>query len=463
MSDFRWISWGGECRRWGADSWAKTHNCPSALDDEDQRSPALYDPAELDEDCDIPPERRRRILDAYYQVDEVTHYELLGVDETATKKEIKTAYFELAAEYHPDRYFRKNLGNFKQKMEVVFTRVTQAHDTLTRKQSRSEYDAYLSTLQRTKRIERVLRDGGRSARRESMPPQGMRDLLGQSAPSRPPPTSTTDPRVERPAEVTQEPRARSTTGPSGATPETRRPTSSVPIRSKESAQARREAFAARLSGGRVSKFPPARGTSAPEPSPKTTLAPEQAAEALRRHMVERKSHAKNSQLKRYLDGATEAMQRGDPAAAANSYRLAMQMAPDDEEIKRAYEDADQAATVMLADGYLRQGEYEERAERWREAARSYSRAADGMPNRADVQNKAAHAMLRADLDLRKAADYAKRATGLEPNKAEFHLNLGQIYLAVGLALNAKREIELAAELAPEDAKIARLLQAVRTG
>jgi tetratricopeptide (TPR) repeat protein len=180
-------------------------------------------------------------------------------------------------------------------------------------------------------------------------------------------------------------------------------------------------------------------------------------------MVERKEQAKSSQLKRYLDAANDSMQRGDPAAASNAYRLAMSIEPENEEIKRAYEDADAAATTLLADGYLRQGEYEERAERWREAARSYARAADGMPSQAHVQNKAAHAMLRANLDMRKAADYAKRATGLEPNNAEYHSNLGQIYLAAGLALNAKREMELAAELDPEDAKIARLLQAVRTG
>ena len=55
------------------------------------------------------------------------------MDPSADKKAIKDAYYVLAAEYHPDRYFRKRLGTFKSKMEAVFNRLTVAHDTLTRK------------------------------------------------------------------------------------------------------------------------------------------------------------------------------------------------------------------------------------------------------------------------------------------------------------------------------------------
>ena len=40
------------------------------------------------------------------------------------------AYFELAAHFHPDKYFNKNLGTFKSKMEMLFTRVTEAHVVL---------------------------------------------------------------------------------------------------------------------------------------------------------------------------------------------------------------------------------------------------------------------------------------------------------------------------------------------
>jgi len=418
---------------------------------------ALYDPSELDEDCELPPEKRRRILDAFYRLDDLTHYELLGVDPSSTKKQIKDAYYEIAAEYHPDRYFRKDLGSFKQKMEMVFSRVTQANDTLTRNQSRAEYDAYLETQKSTRQIERTLRDSTVDLLRSKPKPK----------PADTPPQPTQVGRVAGPQQTQSQqmraawvaaPPPRDMIPPESA--EKAPPKRSSTPATKQSIKARREAFAARMSGGRVSRMPPPRSSHPPEPSSRP---PEQAGEALRRHVVERKDAMRRAQLKRYTDAAQEALDRNDPAGAANAYQLALQIAPDDPALVQAQLDAQQSAASMLAGGYLQQAQYEERAERWKEAARSYTRAADGMLEDAAVQAKAAETMLRADLDLRKAAEYAKRATGLEPQSAQFHMILGKIYLAAGLALNARREIELAAELAPGDATIARLLESIRKG
>jgi tetratricopeptide (TPR) repeat protein len=47
---------------------------------------------------------------------------------------------------HPDRYFGKRLGSFKQKMEQVFARVTVAYDTLSKNKTRAEYDARLAQM-----------------------------------------------------------------------------------------------------------------------------------------------------------------------------------------------------------------------------------------------------------------------------------------------------------------------------
>ena len=42
-----------------------------------------------------------------------------------------------------DRYFGKNVGSFKPKLEKVFARLTESYNVLSRNQSRTEYDAYL--------------------------------------------------------------------------------------------------------------------------------------------------------------------------------------------------------------------------------------------------------------------------------------------------------------------------------
>lgn len=64
-------------------------------------------------------------------------YELLNVDKTATKKEIRKAYKKLALELHPDR----NDGKTTEK----FTEVLTAYETLYDDDKRAEYDMMSST------------------------------------------------------------------------------------------------------------------------------------------------------------------------------------------------------------------------------------------------------------------------------------------------------------------------------
>jgi curved DNA-binding protein CbpA len=107
----------------------------------------MPDPPELSEDVDLDLERRRYILDTYAQVDRINYYALLGVNRAADKKALKDAYFRLAGLVHPDRYFGKRLGSFKPKMELLFTRVTRAYETLSRTKTRAEYDAQLGQME----------------------------------------------------------------------------------------------------------------------------------------------------------------------------------------------------------------------------------------------------------------------------------------------------------------------------
>ena len=74
----------------------------SAALDRPHPAASLYDPSELDEAVDIELPRRRQILDLYYRLDQVSHYQLFGVAEDADKKAIKEAYFEIVNVFHPD-------------------------------------------------------------------------------------------------------------------------------------------------------------------------------------------------------------------------------------------------------------------------------------------------------------------------------------------------------------------------
>jgi hypothetical protein len=119
---------------------------------------SLYDPAELNEDVDIEPDRRRTILDTFYRLELLNHYELLNVTPQADRKSIRSRYHEIINVFHPDRYYGRRLGSYKAKLERVFQRLTEAHDVLARPETRAEYDAYLNVGQSARSLEQQLND-----------------------------------------------------------------------------------------------------------------------------------------------------------------------------------------------------------------------------------------------------------------------------------------------------------------
>ncbi len=138
--------------------------------------------------------------------------------------------------------------------------------------------------------------------------------------------------------------------------------------------------------------------------------------------------SRRSQARRYVDAANESL-KTNPAAAANALRLALTLEPDNGEIVVAHREAARLAAVALADGYLKQGDYESRHNQWLEAARSYVRAAAGMPNDPTVMHKTATALLKSGGDMHQAVDFAKKAVALSPKRIEPRLTLIEVYIA----------------------------------
>jgi tetratricopeptide (TPR) repeat protein len=96
------------------------------------REPKL--PTNLDEavrnDLDLDPEVQKRILAFEGRLGEADHA-ILDVKPGADAKEIKKAYFKLSKEFHPDRFFRRDIGDFKQRLDRIFKRVQDAYERLT--------------------------------------------------------------------------------------------------------------------------------------------------------------------------------------------------------------------------------------------------------------------------------------------------------------------------------------------
>lgn len=102
----------------------------------------------------IPEDQHRAISQLFARLTTIDHYSLLGVAATAEVQEIKRAYFALAKIHHPDRFFRKDVGTLKPKIEAIFSAMTMALDTLSNAEKRAAYDAYLHTVLKTRMARR---------------------------------------------------------------------------------------------------------------------------------------------------------------------------------------------------------------------------------------------------------------------------------------------------------------------
>jgi tetratricopeptide (TPR) repeat protein len=188
-----------------------------------------------------------------------------------------------------------------------------------------------------------------------------------------------------------------------------------------------------------------------------------AMDALRRRYEERVSRAKASEARKYSLKAEEALASGKLVEAASSFRVASGLAPTDEALKRKSAEIQVKADTILSETYARQAAYEEKNGQWPEAARSWARTCQLRPNDAHSHDRAAAAIVKAGGDMHRAVHLAQRACELEPELPRMRVTLGNAYLAAGLGLNAKREFEVAAKLAPDDGTIKALLKRVDHG
>ncbi|MDI3283934.1 DnaJ domain-containing protein [Polyangium sp. 15x6] len=361
--------------------------------------PRIVDP-ELEEPVDLDHAKKKRVLELYDALDERNHYELLGVSIDADKKQIKSAYWVLAPEFHPDKYFRKKLGTYKQRIEAIFDRLTLAHDVLTSKQRRAEYDAYLEQTRRNRTMAALLEHD----------PMDIPAVVAaaEDVPGSGPPTS--------PGRL----------------------------------------VGAKLASTPIRRTPPDVAGASPPP----TTPPSPATDPFRRFDATR-NEARRLQLDRYVLAAKVALERRDLAAAANAYRLAVALTPEDEALARKAIEIQQQAAAELAEGFLRQAEYEASQGRWSEAAMSFANVCKTRGDDPRPHERVAFCTLKTGQNNRRAIDFARRAVKLAPGVGEYRLTLARAYMAAGLETSARVEMERAAELSPNDARIREAIAQLR--
>ena len=294
----------------------------------------------IDPELDISAEQQKEIL-AFESRLERPYHEILGVPADADTRAIKRAYFALSKEFHPDRYFRREIGPFQPMIERVFRKIVEAYELLSDPTVRAE-------------IERSL---GADATEEATP-----------------------------AAAGEAPRARKPR---------RRP---------------------------LSPFSP-----------------------LGRLMIQRKAKAKG-----FFESAMAAVAEERWLEATGSLRLAIAFDPGNAIYRERFGEVQPRAHAVRFEALMKEADNAFSFKDRSDALRIYEEALHFRPYDPQANHIAAKlAWLAAD-DLRKAKEYAMRACEADPEKAEYHRTLGQIYQAAGLKANARRELKLAVRLDPKD-------------
>jgi len=83
---------------------------------------------------------RKEMLDHHERLDELDHYEILGLAPDARDSAVKKAYFGLAKRLHPDAVSRAGLESLHREANEVFAHIAQAYQTLSNPKRRKAYD-----------------------------------------------------------------------------------------------------------------------------------------------------------------------------------------------------------------------------------------------------------------------------------------------------------------------------------
>ena len=77
------------------------------------------------------------------RLEDSSHYQVLGVPQTASAADVKAAWLAAAKRFHSDAFSGLDIGSARRIAEDLFTRVNEANSVLSEANRRAEYDVYL--------------------------------------------------------------------------------------------------------------------------------------------------------------------------------------------------------------------------------------------------------------------------------------------------------------------------------
>ncbi|NOY28545.1 MAG: DnaJ domain-containing protein [Oligoflexia bacterium] len=332
-------------------------------------------------ELDLTPQQMQAIDHMFGELEKGTSYGLLNIASDATPEQVRTAYYRLSRQWHPDRFFRKEVGEYADRIEMVFVGITQAYQILKSPEKRKAYD-------------RDLRQSGR------MPEAGRRpnpssSLSSSSSPSSDQPSAS--PGAGQPAPASEEP-----------------------------ASTRKLSIRERLNQRAVGKDGiPGRG-----PSQVRRRAERKVREQLRTHMAKAKV---------FFEQGQKDYRQGRIIKAAGALELAVQFDPRNAEYKNMLDLTKAEARRIRVQQLTLQGGQAESYQQYRQAIQCYRDAVRLDPDDGKVFSRLARLVRHEEQDDRGALNLYREAVVRDPDVIEYRMVLGKLYADLGLKLNARRE------------------------
>jgi hypothetical protein len=83
---------------------------------------------------------KKRIDEVFAALDTRNAFEMLEIERTADDRTVKRAYFKLSKEFHPDRYFGRDIGEYRERLSKIFQALKASFEVLSDKRRREAYE-----------------------------------------------------------------------------------------------------------------------------------------------------------------------------------------------------------------------------------------------------------------------------------------------------------------------------------
>ena len=107
------------------------------------------------------------VRQTYPKLEQLSYYDLLGLTPAVTEGEIRTAFYRISTDLHPDRYHMLADRELKDRLETIFARICEGYRVLSSPERRAAYSRALT--EGKKRLT--------SSERESHAPQSPEDTI----------------------------------------------------------------------------------------------------------------------------------------------------------------------------------------------------------------------------------------------------------------------------------------------